>query len=132
MYAKALAPTNPPVALVIIATENFDALSRQLPSAGWGVADLSVDATVGNLRISPQGLRIEVEGQELLVDDANPTSPPGWWDAVSVHNERVMAVVAPIDSLDLNAETLFDDIGRLVKTNRVISGTLAVREKAFS
>lgn len=132
MYVKALMPGDKPIPMVIIANSDFDALHGNLLDMGWGHADLTQEKSVAQLRISPQRLHIEHEGELILEDSSNPKAPDGWYTAIDDFGNRCLAVVVPEGSVDLSAPNLLESLMNLFQQNRVITGALDLRISAFS
>ncbi|WP_347350381.1 hypothetical protein [Intrasporangium sp.] len=104
MYAKTLIPGPALAVPTITATTPLgDILFPQLTALGWTTfGQAGPSPAPGTVHISPgEGLRLIIEGETLLEDSTNPAAPPGWWQAVSALDDRVVVVIVPSGRVDL-------------------------------
>lgn len=52
----------------------------------------------GEVRITANVLSIVIDDEEVLQDDTNPGSPPGWWKAVDGLGQRTFVTILPAES----------------------------------
>lgn len=112
MYAKALIPAGsgiPAMPLLIAGVDQLPALVAYLKANGW------LDATGGTVRPGNGELRITtaqrlelIIGGEIMLDDTNPASPPGWWNAVEAAGNKCFALLSQTGSVDLHSSTGID------------------------
>jgi hypothetical protein len=106
MYAKALVPGSagiPPMPLLIAGVRDLPLLVGYLTTHGWrDAAGGFSQPGNGELRITTaQRLQLLIGG-EVMIDDTNPASPPGWWPAVEAADNRCFALLSETGSIDLN------------------------------
>lgn len=117
MYAKALLPTTPgfpAVPLLIAGVDQLPPIVAYLKANGWqDAASSSMSPGNGELRITTaQRLQLVIGGQ-IMLDDTNPASPPGWWNAVEAANNNCVVMVSETGSIDLR-ESAGADVQRLM------------------
>lgn len=100
MYAKILIPSDeagiPGTPGVYVTTPSGSIVAAQLLARGdWHPFRGEIARVEGEVHITPDSLTITVDGQLVLSDDANPLSPPGWWEAVDRVQNHVMVLLLP-------------------------------------
>lgn len=127
VYAKTLVPGAPAVPGLVGTTREAPVLVPQLLQRGWAVfGEPPPRRAVGELVISADRLRLLVAGQVLL-DDANPAGPDGWWAAVDGLAGRCVVIVCAADDLDLAAGHAGEQLAGLRDTGRAVFAALPVR-----
>ena len=74
----------------LLSTTSEPELFEQLIDRGWaayGAESGPGEPSTSRLYITHQSLQLVVEGQ-ILLDDLDPTAPPGWWRAVDSFDGR--------------------------------------------
>ncbi|MCA4135498.1 hypothetical protein [Arthrobacter sp. M4] len=124
MYAKALIQAGrgiPAMPLLIAGVRELPLMVGYLTAHGWrDAAGGMTQQGNGELRITTsQRLQLLIGG-EIMLDDTNPASPPGWWAAVEAGGGRCFALLSESGSVDLhstdagpNLERLMDQRGAL-------------------
>ena len=105
MYAKALIPAQdgrPAVPLVIATAPQGATTVSDLHQVGWTQHGGKTTTTPSQLSITDR-FRLIVDGQTLLNDSVDPTSPQGWWEAVSKAGNQALVVVVKAGHIDLKA-----------------------------
>lgn len=96
MYAKAIIPGDQVDVPILIATmATGSVVAEQLHARGWKTYGGAPAAGEGQVQIMPDRLVVIVEGEEILRDDTNPGSPPGWWEAVDRLGGMALLVLMP-------------------------------------
>lgn len=131
MYAKTLVPGPPAVPGLVGTTRDAPVLVPQLLERGWAVfGDPTPGRAAGELVFSADRLRLMVEGQVLL-DDANPAGPAGWWAAVDALAGRCVVIVCANSDLDLAGNHARQQLTALRDTGRAAFAALPVRTELF-
>ena len=101
MYVKTVVP-GPLAIATLTATSTREVVFGQLIARGWGVyGDSPGFPTTTQLAITHRSLQLVVDGQVLL-DDLDPGSPPGWWDAADRLGNCCVVVVLHDHLVDLH------------------------------
>ncbi len=127
-YSKSIIPGPTPTPTLISTTSDGDILMPQLIELGWGWFgdDMPAHGT-GELRITHDRLALVVDDQTIL-DDINPASPPGWWDAVDgLGGLCVVIVVRHEDAGDFNDPDFGARMQGLMSGRRGVWALLPVR-----
>ena len=97
MYTKALWPgRRSPLPALIVTTRQPHLLHPHLQASGWARFGQPRPLNpTGQLVITHHRLQLLVNGT-TLADGINPTSPPGWWQAVD-HSDGLCAVLVVED-----------------------------------
>ncbi|MGV1010110.1 MAG: hypothetical protein ACOYBY_16135 [Dermatophilaceae bacterium] len=66
--------------------------------------------------ITPERLRLVVDGQVILDDDANPVAPPGWWEAVDSFGGRCIVIITHAEDVDLTDPHSGSQLRKLMDT----------------
>lgn len=88
----------------LLSTTSEPELFEQLIDRGWaayGAESGPGEPSTSRLYITHQSLQLVVEGQ-ILLDDLDPTAPPGWWRAVDSFDGRCVVVVVRSEDVDLH------------------------------
>lgn len=102
-----------PMLMVTVPPDSI--VASQLHARGWSPwgAGLADDRGAA-LQIMPDRLRITINGEVILDDQAgDPMSPAGWWEMVSKFGDRVVVAVVP-------RGTPFDEAGMKAAHERLL------------
>ncbi len=99
----------------------------QLLARGWDwYGSLVPLGARGELAIRPERLRLVVDEEALLDDDANPVSPPGWWAAVDRIGGRCAVVLVHRRDVDVGSPESGGQLRRVMGRSRAVWAVLPV------
>lgn len=128
MYAKTLIPGPMPIACLVASAEQPDVLLPQLLDRGWDWFGSTIPANPqGDLVIDHQRLQLVVDDQ-ILLDDLNPASPPGWWPAVDHLQGRCAVIIARREDVDLTDKESGSQLQNLLDQQRAVWAFLLVTD----
>ena len=127
MYAKTLIPGPYAIPALMVTTPHAVTLLPQLTEHGWVRCHHRLRSiAAGQVRIDPHRLRVIVDDQTLL-DDLNPTSPPGWWSAVDLLEDRCLVAVVSDDDVDPKQKhRAGEQLTCLIRANRALLAALPI------
>lgn len=127
MYGKALRPgPDIDVPLLTITTAPGSVLADQLHKLGWPRYQGEPVGADGEVRIGHDHLTVTVGGEDVLVDDANPTSPEGWWEAVDRLKGHSLVIFVPAGT-PIGTPEFADRLERLAGSPGTAQALLPVR-----
>ena len=127
VYAKTLIPGTRLIPALMATSGETDVLRPQLLQHGWVAFGQPLQpAPAGELRISVDRLQVVIGDDVVLDDDANPTSPEGWWAAVDTLGGHCIVVILPTGVVDLTKPDAGDQLVALLHTGTALSAALPV------